>query len=80
MCLKKKSSWKQKTNEYELEFMKRNCKKVNISRMDADQMLAKCGDFGSYQLMMLGLFGVINILSSIHYYSQTIINFMPNHW
>lgn len=48
--------------------------------MDADRMLAKCGDFGRYQFVLLSLFGVINILSSIHYYSQTIINFVPDHW
>lgn len=58
-----------------------NSTKTNtISKMDADRMLEKCGDFNHYQLMMLSLFGVINILSSIHYYSQTIINFVPNHW
>lgn len=48
--------------------------------MDADQILEKCGSFGYYQMTMFGLFGVINILSSIHYYSQTIINFVPDHW
>lgn len=48
--------------------------------MDADQILEKCGSFGRYQLVMFGLFGVINMLSSIHYYSQTIINFVPDHW
>lgn len=48
--------------------------------MDVDKMLEKCGDFGRYQLMMLSLFGVINILSSVHYYSQTIIIFVPEHW
>lgn len=43
-------------------------------------MLEKCGSFGYYQMAMFGLFGVINMLSSIHYYSQTIINFVPDHW
>lgn len=49
-------------------------------KMNVDIMLARCGDFGRYQLMLLSLFGVINILSSIHYYTQTIINFVPPHW
>lgn len=54
--------------------------KKETNKMDADQILEKCGNFGNYQLVMLSLFGVINILSSIHYYSQTIINFVPEHW
>lgn len=45
-----------------------------------DQMLKECGDFGRYQYVMLGAFSIINIASSIHYYSQTIVLFTPNHW
>lgn len=45
-----------------------------------DEMLRECGDFGPYQYVMLVIFGIINVLSSIHYYSQTIILFVPEHW
>jgi MFS transporter, OCT family, solute carrier family 22 (organic cation transporter), member 4/5 len=48
--------------------------------MDIDQMLAKCGDFHRYQILLMGLFCVINILSAMQYYSQTIISFVPEHW
>lgn len=45
-----------------------------------DQMLGECGDFGRYQYVMLGAFAIVNFVSSIHYYSQTIVLFTPNHW
>lgn len=48
--------------------------------MDVDKMLEKCGDCGRYQFMLLSVFALINIFSSIHYYSQTIISFVPDHW
>lgn len=50
------------------------------ANMDIEQLLAHCGDFGRYQWMLLALFCLINILSSINYYSQTIITFVPEHW
>lgn len=48
--------------------------------LDIDGMLAKCGDFNRYQYMLMGIFCIVNILSSMHYYSQTIISFVPEHW
>uniref|UniRef100_A0A336ML99 CSON003405 protein n=1 Tax=Culicoides sonorensis TaxID=179676 RepID=A0A336ML99_CULSO len=48
--------------------------------LDIDLMLSKCGDFHRYQWLLLGLFCVINILSAMQYYSQTMISFVPNHW
>lgn len=48
--------------------------------MNAQEMLRECGDFGPYQYVMLGAFCIVNILSSIHYFSQTIILFVPEHW
>lgn len=46
----------------------------------AEDMLKECGDFGPYHLVMLVTFGLINVLSSIHYFSQTVILFVPEHW
>lgn len=68
------------TSRAETNSVQQQLHKPSPSKMNADQMLQKCGDFSYYQLLMLSLFGVINVLSSIHYYSQTIINFVPNHW
>jgi MFS transporter, OCT family, solute carrier family 22 (organic cation transporter), member 4/5 len=48
--------------------------------LDIDKVLEKCGDFHRYQFMLLGFFCLINILASMHYYSQTIISFVPEHW
>lgn len=48
--------------------------------MDIEKFLHKCGDFNRYQFLMLGIFALINVLSSIHYFSQTIISFIPDHW
>jgi hypothetical protein len=48
--------------------------------LDIDEILEKCGRFGRYQYMLLGMFCLVNIISSMHYYSQTIISFMPEHW
>lgn len=45
-----------------------------------ERMLAKCGDFGRYQYLLMGMFCIINLLSAMHYYSQTIISFVPEHW
>lgn len=53
---------------------------MNGLRSIHDQMLGECGDFGRYQYVMLGAFSIVNIVSSIHYYSQTIVLFTPNHW
>lgn len=48
--------------------------------MDIQKVLAECGDFGRYQYMLLILFCIINLLSALNYYSQTIISFVPEHW
>lgn len=46
----------------------------------AGDMLRECGDFGPYQIVMLISFCYINVVASIHYFSQTIILFVPEHW
>ncbi|EDW68102.1 organic cation transporter protein [Drosophila virilis] len=47
--------------------------------MDFESVLDKCGSFGRYQFVLLALYGYTNILSSFHYFSQTIISFTPPH-
>lgn len=46
----------------------------------SEDMLKECGDLGPSQFVMLGAFCVVNIVASIHYYTQTIILFVPDHW
>ncbi|KNC25680.1 Organic cation transporter-like protein [Lucilia cuprina] len=48
--------------------------------LEIDKILEKCGDCHRLQALMLLLFCVINLLSSMHYYSQTIISFTPKYW
>ncbi|EDW68104.1 organic cation transporter protein [Drosophila virilis] len=48
--------------------------------MDFSTVLEKCGDFGRFQHVILLLYGYTNILSSLHYFSQTLITFTPEHW
>ncbi|XP_075145744.1 solute carrier family 22 member 3 [Haematobia irritans] len=48
--------------------------------MDFDRVLEKCGNFGRFQWILLLLYGCTNILSSMHYFSQTLISFTPDHW
>ncbi len=48
--------------------------------MDIDHMLEKCGDFHRYQLILLICYGFVNMMSSINYFSQTLITFIPKHW
>lgn len=48
--------------------------------MDFDRVLEKCGSFGRFQFVILVLYGYTNILSSLHYFSQTLITFTPEHW
>uniref|UniRef100_A0ABK9MZV8 Major facilitator superfamily (MFS) profile domain-containing protein n=1 Tax=Glossina morsitans morsitans TaxID=37546 RepID=A0ABK9MZV8_GLOMM len=47
--------------------------------LEIDKILEKCGDCHRLQIIMLLLFSIINILSSTHYYSQTIISFVPKY-
>ncbi|EDW83825.1 uncharacterized protein Dwil_GK13818 [Drosophila willistoni] len=48
--------------------------------MDFDRTLDKCGQFGRFQIVILLLYGYTNILGSLHYFSQTLITFTPEHW
>ncbi|EDV43371.2 uncharacterized protein Dana_GF16556, isoform A [Drosophila ananassae] len=48
--------------------------------LEVDKILEKCGDCNRLQLLMLLLFCLINVLSALHYYSQTIISFVPKYW
>nr|CAD7444919.1 unnamed protein product [Timema bartmani] len=51
----------------------------SASRMDVDDMLSHAGDFGRYQIFLMALFCIINVLSAFHYFSQTIISVVPEH-
>ncbi|XP_017060687.1 organic cation transporter-like protein [Drosophila ficusphila] len=48
--------------------------------MDFSQVLEKCGNYGRFQVVILLLYGYTNILGSLHYFSQTLITFTPEHW
>ncbi|XP_030553843.1 organic cation transporter protein [Drosophila novamexicana] len=48
--------------------------------MEFYRILAKCGDAGRYQYLMLLLLGYVAFTSTVHYYSQNIIGFVPPHW
>lgn len=48
--------------------------------MEFDEILAKCGNSGRYQYMLLGLLGYIAFVSTLQLYSQNVIGFMPDHW
>ncbi|XP_037816723.1 organic cation transporter-like protein isoform X1 [Lucilia sericata] len=48
--------------------------------MDFDRALEKCGNYGRFQFVVLLLYGFTNFMASMHYYSQTLITFTPDHW
>ncbi|CAO1410565.1 unnamed protein product [Diamesa tonsa] len=48
--------------------------------LNTDRILAQCGDSNRYQLLLVVFFCLNNVLTSMHYYSQTIISFVPAHW
>nr|CAD7576903.1 unnamed protein product [Timema californicum] len=48
--------------------------------MDVDEMLHHAGDFGRYQLILIFLFSVINVLSTFDYFGQTFLFVMSPHW
>ena len=48
--------------------------------MDFEKVLEKCGNYGRYQFILLLLYGYTNFMSSMHYFSQTLITFTPDHW
>lgn len=56
------------------------CVPQKNTMLEVDKILEKCGDFGLMQVLMLLLFSLINVLSAMHYYSQTIISFVPKYW
>ncbi|XP_060516080.1 organic cation transporter protein-like isoform X2 [Cylas formicarius] len=51
----------------------------NEAALDIDGMLAHVGDFSRYQLMLMFLFSIINILSAFHYFGQTFTSLVPLH-
>lgn len=48
--------------------------------MEFEEILAKCGNDGRYQYMLLGLLGYIAFVSTLQFYSQNVIGFVPEHW
>lgn len=48
--------------------------------IDVDTMLHYAGDFGRYQIILIMLFSVINVLSGFHYFGQTFISVVPDHY
>ncbi|KAH8248131.1 hypothetical protein KR038_002364 [Drosophila bunnanda] len=48
--------------------------------MDFSEVLDRCGNYGRFQIVLLLLYGYTNILGSLHYFSQTLITFTPEHW
>lgn len=48
--------------------------------MDFEQILAKCGNSHRYQYLLLGLYGFLMLVVSMHYFSQNVISFVPDHW
>ncbi|XP_067013677.2 organic cation transporter protein isoform X2 [Anabrus simplex] len=48
--------------------------------MDVDDMLSQAGDRGRYQVMLVALFAIINVLSAYHYFGQTFISLVPEHY
>ncbi|XP_011208244.2 organic cation transporter protein [Bactrocera dorsalis] len=53
---------------------------MGLPVMDFDAVLKKCGNFGRFQFLIMLCFGLTNLLSSMHYFAQTIISFTPQHW
>ncbi|XP_017874246.1 PREDICTED: organic cation transporter 1-like [Drosophila arizonae] len=48
--------------------------------MDFDEILAKCGNSHRYQYMLLAFYGFLMLVVSMHYFSQNVISFVPDHW
>ncbi|XP_077294654.1 solute carrier family 22 member 13-like [Arctopsyche grandis] len=51
-----------------------------MANVDIDTMLEKAGDFGRYQVFLMVLFSIVNLVSAFHYFSQTFISVIPEHW
>ncbi|XP_046621484.1 organic cation transporter protein-like isoform X1 [Neodiprion virginianus] len=45
--------------------------------VDVCSMLAHAGDFGRYQILLMVLFSLVNVLSAFHYFAQTFITIQP---
>ncbi|XP_043654515.1 organic cation transporter protein [Drosophila teissieri] len=48
--------------------------------MDFEEILAKCGNSSRYQFVLLALYGYLMVVVSMHYFSQNVISFVPDHW
>ncbi|XP_022211590.2 organic cation transporter protein [Drosophila obscura] len=48
--------------------------------MDFEEILAKCGNSSRYQFLLLSLYGFLMVVISMHYFSQNVISFVPDHW
>ncbi|XP_017023331.1 organic cation transporter protein [Drosophila kikkawai] len=48
--------------------------------MDFEEILAKCGHSSRYQFLLLALYGYLMVVVSMHYFSQNVISFVPDHW
>ncbi|KAH8383296.1 hypothetical protein KR009_007909, partial [Drosophila setifemur] len=48
--------------------------------MDFEEILAKCGHSSRYQFLLLSLYGYLMVVISMHYFSQNVISFVPDHW
>ncbi|XP_016977173.1 organic cation transporter protein [Drosophila rhopaloa] len=48
--------------------------------MDFEEILAKCGNSSRYQFLLLALYGYLMFVVSMHYFSQNVISFVPDHW
>ncbi|KAH8277172.1 hypothetical protein KR026_006680 [Drosophila bipectinata] len=48
--------------------------------MDFEKILVKCGDCHRYQYMLLVLYGCLMFIVSRHYFAQSVISFVPDHW
>lgn len=46
--------------------------------VDVETMLRHAGDFGRYQILLMVLFSLVNVLSAFHYFAQTFITTQPN--
>lgn len=48
--------------------------------MDFDEILSKCGNSHRYQYLLLASYGFLMVVVSMHYFSQNVISFVPDHW
>lgn len=48
-----------------------------VDHINIDEMLSYAGDFHRYQIILIGLFCFINVLSALHYFGQTFTTLEP---